>query len=93
MPLVIFVQIINSGIEMKNIIIPVIVCLVLSACSIPVLEKQKPVCQAESVLGGQPQLVQIYGVRKVANQTEYRAGYPFNWRWVNKNNFTSSNCP
>ncbi|WP_417639809.1 phage exclusion lipoprotein Cor, partial [Citrobacter sp. FR21TF1AD3979] len=23
----------------------------------------------------------------------YRAGYPFNWRWVNKNNFTSSNCP
>ncbi|MGY9213131.1 phage exclusion lipoprotein Cor [Citrobacter freundii] len=32
---------------MKNIIIPVIVCLVLSACSGPVLEKQKPVCQAE----------------------------------------------
>ncbi|HHD7211017.1 TPA: cor protein [Citrobacter freundii] len=78
---------------MKNIIIPVIVCLALSACSVPVLEKQKPVCQAESVLGGQPQLVQIYGVRKVANQTEYKAGYPFNWRWVNKNNFTSSNCP
>ncbi|HGW3733637.1 TPA: cor protein [Citrobacter freundii] len=78
---------------MKNIIIPVIVCLALSACSVPVQEKQKPVCQAESVLGGQPQLVQIYGVRKVANQTEYRAGYPFNWRWVNKNNFTSSNCP
>ncbi|HBV8019191.1 phage exclusion lipoprotein Cor [Citrobacter freundii] len=78
---------------MKNIIIPVIACLVLSACSGPVLEKLKPVCQAESVLGGQPQLVQIYGVRKVANQTEYRAGYPFNWRWVNKNNFTSSNCP
>lgn len=78
---------------MKNIIIPVIACLVLSACSGPVMEKLKPVCQAESVLGGQPQLVQIYGVRKVANQTEYRAGYPFNWRWVNKNNFTSSNCP
>lgn len=78
---------------MKNIIIPVIACLVLSACSGPVLEKQKPVCQAESVLGGQPQSVQIYGVRKIANQTEYRAGYPFNWRWVNKNNFTRSNCP
>ncbi|HFE8461767.1 TPA: cor protein, partial [Citrobacter freundii] len=45
------------------------------------------------VAGGLPQSVQIYGVRKVANQTEYRAGYPFNWRWVNKNNFTSSNCP
>ncbi|HBU9823892.1 TPA: cor protein [Citrobacter freundii] len=78
---------------MKNIIIHVIVCLALSACSGHVLEKQKPVCQAESVLGGQPQSVQIYGVRKIANQTEYRAGYPFNWRWVNKNNFTHSNCP
>ncbi|WP_423750438.1 phage exclusion lipoprotein Cor, partial [Citrobacter freundii] len=31
---------------------------------------------------GLPQSAQIYGVRKVANQTEYRAGYPFNWRWV-----------
>ncbi|HAU4413764.1 cor protein [Citrobacter freundii] len=78
---------------MKNIIIPVIVCLVLSACSGPALEKQKPVCQAEFAPGGLPQSVQIYGVRKIANQTEYRAGYPFNWRWVNKNNFTSSNCP
>ncbi|UDR03558.1 cor protein [Citrobacter freundii] len=78
---------------MKNIIIPVIVCLVLSACSGPVLEKQKPVCQAEFAPGGLPQSVQIYDVRKVANQTEYMAGYPFNWRWVNKNNFTSSNCP
>lgn len=76
---------------MKNIIIPVIVCLVLSACSGPVLEKQKPVCQAEFAPGGLPQSVQIYGVRKIANQTEYRAGYPFNWRWVNKNNFTRSN--
>ncbi|HAU4699608.1 TPA: cor protein [Citrobacter freundii] len=73
--------------------IPVIVCLVLSACSGPALEKQKPVCQAEFAPGGLPQSVQIYGVRKIANQTEYRAGYPFNWRWVNKNNFTSSNCP
>lgn len=78
---------------MKNIIIPVIVCLVLSACSGPALEKQKPVCQVEFAPGGLPQSVHIYGVRKVANQTEYRAGYPFNWRWVNKNNFTSSNCP
>ncbi|EPH2449068.1 phage exclusion lipoprotein Cor [Citrobacter freundii] len=77
---------------MKNIIIPVIVCLVLSACSGPVLEKQKPVCQAEFAPGGLPQSVQIYGVRKIANQTEYRAGYPFNWRWANKNNFTRSNC-
>ncbi|WP_431621802.1 phage exclusion lipoprotein Cor [Enterobacter asburiae] len=23
---------------------------------------------------------------------EYKAGYPFNWRWVSKNNFTRSTC-
>ncbi len=78
---------------MRNIIIMFIISFVLSACSGPLLEKQTPVCQAELVLGGQPQSVQIYGVRNISNQTEYRAGYPFNWRWVNKNNFTRSNCP
>lgn len=30
--------------------------------------------------------------RYIKNQTEYRAGYPFNWRWVSKNNFTRSTC-
>lgn len=77
---------------MRNIIIMFIISFVLSACSGPLLEKQIPVCQAHALLGGQSQTVDIYGVRKVSNQTEYRAGYPFNWRWVNKNNFTSSNC-
>ncbi|MFA1614545.1 cor protein [Citrobacter amalonaticus] len=77
---------------MKKIIYSVLICLVLSACSGTILEKQDPVCQAQAMLGGQQQTMQIYGVRKVSNQTEFRAGYPFNWRWVNKNNFTSSNC-
>lgn len=66
--------------------------VVLSACSGAILEKQTPVCQATAMLGGQPQAVEIYGVRTVAKQIEYRAGYPFNWRWVNKNNFTTSTC-
>ena len=66
--------------------------VVLSACSGAILEKQTPVCQATAMLGGQPQTVEIYRVRTVANQIEYRAGYPFNWRWVNKNNFTTSTC-
>lgn len=78
---------------MRNIIIMFIISFVLSACSGPLLEKHTPICQAKALLGGQSQTVDIYGVRKVANQTEYRAGYPFNWRWVNKNNFTRSNCP
>ncbi|WP_458773541.1 phage exclusion lipoprotein Cor, partial [Citrobacter braakii] len=42
--------------------------------------------------GNQETDVLIYGIRKIVNQTQYQAGYPFNWRWVNKNNFTSSNC-
>ncbi|WP_446667805.1 phage exclusion lipoprotein Cor, partial [Klebsiella pneumoniae] len=27
-----------------------------------------------------------------AGQTQYMAGYPFNWRWINKNNFISTTC-
>ncbi|HCI6737364.1 TPA: cor protein [Klebsiella quasipneumoniae subsp. quasipneumoniae] len=77
---------------MKNLLALTVCCFVLSACSGPLLEKQKPVCEASAMLGGQQQTVQIYGVRKVANQTEYRAGYPFNWRWVSKGNFTASTC-
>lgn len=77
---------------MKQIIIAVIASIAITACSAPIVEKQEPVCQATALLGGQPQSVQIYGVRQVAKQTEYKAGYPFNWRWVNKNNFTHTTC-
>lgn len=77
---------------MKKIFIILSLSLAISACSGPILEKQAPVCEATAMLGGLQQTVQIYGVRKVANQTEYKAGYPFNWQWVNKNNFTQSNC-
>ncbi|HAS1493283.1 TPA: cor protein, partial [Enterobacter hormaechei] len=42
--------------------------------------------------GGQESSVQIYGVRKQNNQTQYRAGYPFNWTWVSANTFTSTTC-
>lgn len=77
---------------MKHQLIVLLGAILLAACSGPILEKQKPVCEATVMLGGLPQTVQIYGMRTVANQIEYRAGYPFNWRWVNKNNFTSSTC-
>lgn len=63
----------------------------ITACS-GVLEKQQPVCTGTALIGGQENTVQIYAVRKQNNQTEYRAGHPFNWRWVNKNNFTSTTC-
>ncbi|WP_437888340.1 phage exclusion lipoprotein Cor [Phytobacter sp. V91] len=77
---------------MKKLLFVIFVSCFLSACTGSLIEKQQPVCQATAMLGGQPQSVQIYGVRTVANQVEFRAGYPFNWRWVNKNNFTSSTC-
>ncbi|MHA1014870.1 phage exclusion lipoprotein Cor [Enterobacter asburiae] len=77
---------------MKKISVMFLFCILLSACSSNLLEKQNPVCEAVIVVGGQEQTVQVYGVRQVANQIEYKAGYPFNWRWVSKNNFASSTC-
>lgn len=57
-----------------------------------VIEKQQPVCTGTALVGGQESSVQIYGVRKQNNQTQYRAGYPFNWSWVSANTFTSTTC-
>ncbi|ELZ9654118.1 cor protein [Citrobacter portucalensis] len=65
--------------------------LLLAGCS-GILEKQEPVCDGVALVGGQETNVFIYGIRKVANQTQYRAGYPFNWQWVGKNNFISTSC-
>lgn len=65
--------------------------LALSACS-GILERQSPVCAATAMIGGQETSVSIYGVRKIANQTQYQAGYPFNWKWVSITNFTSTTC-
>ncbi|HFT7437101.1 TPA: cor protein [Klebsiella pneumoniae] len=76
---------------MKKKILCVIFTFILSGCA-GVLDKQPPVCDAVANVGGQKATVQIYGVRKEAGQTLYRAGYPFNWRWVNKNNFISTTC-
>lgn len=77
---------------MKKITTVLMFLFVLSGCSGQFLEKKAPVCEATAMLGGLPRTVQIYGVRVVAHQVEYKAGDPFNWRWVNKNNFTSSTC-
>ncbi|WP_270501972.1 phage exclusion lipoprotein Cor [Kluyvera ascorbata] len=77
---------------MKKILLVVISSFLLFACSGSFIKKQQPVCEATALIAGQKQKVQIYGVRVVSNQTEYKAGYPFNWRWVNKTNFASSTC-
>ncbi|HDG1711465.1 TPA: cor protein [Kluyvera ascorbata] len=65
--------------------------LFISACS-GVLKKEQPICTAAVLIGGQKSSVNIYKVRKVAGQTQYKAGYPFNWQWVGKNNFISDTC-
>ena len=77
---------------MKMVFSVLMLTALLAGCSGPFLEKQQPVCEATAMLGGLPRTVQIYGVRVIAKQTEYKAGDPFNWRWVNKSNFTSSTC-
>lgn len=63
----------------------------LSGCS-GVLEKQEPICSGVAIVGGQETTVHIYGVRKVVEQVQYKAGYPFNWQWVSANNFKTTTC-
>lgn len=65
--------------------------MTVTGCS-GVLEKQQPVCSGIALVGGQETSVQIYGVRKIGNQTQYKAGEPFGWHWVSKTNFTSTMC-
>lgn len=63
----------------------------MSGCS-GILEKQDSMCHGTAIISGKETSVQIYGVRKQVNQTQYKAGYPFNWQWVSKNNFTRTTC-
>lgn len=63
----------------------------LSGCA-GVLEKQEPICSGTAIVGGQENTVMIYGIQKQNNQTQYSAGYPFNWRWVGANTFTGTTC-
>ncbi|HEB4875746.1 TPA: cor protein [Kluyvera ascorbata F0526] len=63
----------------------------ISACS-GTVQKQQPVCSGTALIGGQEDSVSIYNIRKVAGQTQYKAGYPFNWQWVGKNNFIRDTC-
>ncbi|HAU4329628.1 cor protein [Citrobacter freundii] len=78
---------------MKKIssVITVLSAILVAGCA-GILEKQEPICSGMAVVGGQDTTVQIYGVRKVVEQTQYRAGYPFNWQWVAANNFKTTTC-
>ena len=76
---------------MKYMILCLAVAALLSGCA-GVLQKQHPICTGTALIGGQENIVQIYGVRKQNNQTQYRAGYPFNWSWVSENTFSSTTC-
>ena len=75
---------------MKKIILVATILASLSGCA--GIKKQPPICSANAIVGGQETTVSIYGVRKNAGHTQYKAGYPFNWKWVNKNNFTTDTC-
>jgi len=62
--------------------------IMLSACQ----KLPAPLCTGTALIGGQETAVNIYDIRTIANQTEYKAGPPFNWRFVSKTNFTSTTC-
>ncbi len=76
---------------MKNILMVLAIALMVSCCA-GMLEKQEPICDGVALVAGQETNVQIYGVRKVGSQTQYKAGDPFGWRWVGKTNFISTTC-
>ncbi|WP_454834518.1 phage exclusion lipoprotein Cor [Rahnella aceris] len=76
---------------MTKIMMAIGLAVLVSGCS-GILEKQHPVCSGTALIGGQETSVQIYGVRQVAHQTQYQAGYPFGWRWVSKTNFIRTTC-
>ncbi|MFZ5266031.1 phage exclusion lipoprotein Cor, partial [Enterobacter roggenkampii] len=56
---------------MKYMILCLAVAALLSGCA-GVLQKQQPICTGMALIGGQENIVQIYGVRKQNNQTQYR---------------------
>ncbi|EPB8417223.1 cor protein [Escherichia coli] len=76
---------------MRKLIICMAGAVMLTGCA-GVIEKQEPICSGTAYMGGHENTVMIYAVRKQNNQTQYRAGYPFNWRWVSANTFTSTTC-
>jgi len=66
----------------------IMLCLVVSALGgCQALPPQQ--CSATARIGGQDVSVPIYGIKKVANQTQYYAGNPFGWKWVSMNPATA----
>ncbi|AVE52348.1 phage exclusion lipoprotein Cor [Serratia marcescens] len=76
---------------MKRLAVVLLVLSSITACS-GILEKQEPICYGIALIAGQETSVPIYGIRKLIEQTQYRAGGPFGWHWVSKTNFTRTTC-
>lgn len=71
-----------------RVLIIIASAILLSACqTLP-----PSIYSGTALVGGQEIGVDIFAVRKIANQTQYRAGPPFDWHWVSKNNFTKTTC-
>lgn len=73
---------------MKKIILAATAMIMLSGC----VQKIQPVCEGVVSIGGQDVTVQIYGVKKDGPRTQYRPGYPFDFRWTSAINFKSTTC-
>lgn len=74
---------------MKKLIAVIAAAFALTGCAV---QKMEPICEASVKMAGGEYSVSVYDVRKVGKQTQYRAGYPFNFQYVNKANFTKSTC-
>lgn len=77
----------NKEENMKKILLCLVVFTITGCQALPPQQ-----CSATARIGGQDVTVPVYGIKKVANQTQYYAGNPFGWKWVSKSNFTESTC-
>ena len=76
---------------MRKYISVILATLMVAGCS-AMPERQPPVCTASAMIGGQMTTVQVYDIKEINGQTKYKAGYPFNWKYVSRDNFSRSTC-
>lgn len=73
---------------MKKLIAVLIAAVALTGCA----NMPKRECTAIYEYSGMQYSVSIFGVKRVADRTLVKAGYPFNFQWVSIDNFKNADC-
>lgn len=73
---------------MKKLIAVLIAAVTLTGCA----NMPKRECTAIYENSGMQYSVAIFGVKRVADRTIVKAGYPFNFQWVSIDNFKNADC-